>query len=168
MLNLSFKVLMSFARKRACLAFMAITIGVGVAACSIVTAPFDRPTISVSLTVQQPSASAAVLLVSVGGRSVSLRASDTPNRPVETSLKATGFGTFPVTVAVMGSGTDTLATVAFTQKFERGNRYGIGAVLSRSRPAGVCVGTLLAAPLQGSASDTLFVSYTGLPKGAIC
>jgi hypothetical protein len=109
-----------------------------------------------------------VLLVSVGGRSVSLRASDTPNRPVETSLKATGFGTFPVTVAVMGSGTDTLATVAFTQTFERGNRYGIGAVLSRIRPVGVCAGTVLAAPLRGAASDILFVSYSGLPEGALC
>lgn len=152
--------------KCACL-FSTLVMVAAAGACSSTTAT-SGPRIEVSLTVQQPAASGSVLLVSVGGRSIELRASETLFQRKDTSLDADAFGTLPVLVTLMGMGADTLATVSFSQAYESGYGYGIGAVVSRSRPVGVCAGTVLATALRSSTSDTLFVSYAGLPHGAIC
>jgi hypothetical protein len=158
---------MSFVRTRAWLVAVTITIGVGVVSCSVPFGP-SGATVSVSLAMQQPSASAPRLLVSVGERVVSLRASDTLFRTVDTKLETTQFGSFPVKVTLMDGGADTLATMAYTQTFERGSKSWIASYVSRTRPVGFCTGTVLAAPLRNASRDSLFVMYGSLPEGAIC
>jgi hypothetical protein len=138
----------------------------GIASCSI----FDPggPRIQVSLIVQRTLTGASSLSVDVGGRSVSLRASDVVGGRTDRILDASGFGSQPVQVRLLGSAGDTLAAVTFSQSFERDYAYGIGAVVSRVRPIGPCAGTILAAPIRTSTADTLFVAYSGLPSDAIC
>jgi len=158
---------MPFGRKRAWLRCAAIVIGVSGASCSALTGP-SGPEISVSLTVQSPSASGAALLVTVGERDVSLRASASPSQRSDASLERGKFGTLPVRVVLLSSSADTLATVAFSQTFERGYTSWIGSFVSHARPLGFCTGTVVGAPLRTAPSDTLFVMYGGIPKGAIC
>ena len=51
---------------------------------------------------------------------------------------------------------------------ERGYTSWIGSFVSHARPLGFCTGTVVGAPLRTAPSDTLFVMYGGIPKGAIC
>ena len=158
---------MPFGRKRTWLSVVGIAMGASGVACSSLAGP-SGPEISVSLTVQQPSASGAALFVTVGGRDVSLRASASTSQRTDASLEPGKFGTLPVRVVLLSSSADTLATVSFSQTFERGYTSWIGSFVSHVRPLGFCTGTVVAAPLRTSPSDTLFVMYGSIPEGAIC
>jgi hypothetical protein len=135
-------------------------------ACSIFEP--DGPRIQVSLIVQRELTGASSLSVDVGGRSVSVRAPDVLGTRSDAFLDASGFGSQPVQVRLLGSAGDTLATVTFSQSFERDYAYGIGAVVSRVRPVSPCSGTIVAASIRTSPADTLFVAYSGLPTDAVC
>lgn len=139
--------------------------------CSSLTGP-SSPTLNVSLTIQRPSVADAMLHVRVGEREIVLRASAIPFERTDASLEVDQVGAVPVALTLLnGGGTDTLATIAYSQTLTKGYVHGIGAIVSRLRPAGACVGTVLATPLRGASSDTLFVMYVSLaprPKGSIC
>ena len=149
-------------------AVMTALMGLGAAAC---TSPGDPtgPRFEVSLLVHQPAGLSSTLHVDVGTSEASLRSPDTLFRLTATSLHVTGYGEKQVQVTLISSNhSDTLATVRFSENLRAGYQYGIGAVVSRVRPLGTCVGTVMATPLRNSPGDTLFVAYAGLPQGAIC
>ncbi len=150
-----------------CSASRWLLLAVAGVACSLPFTPAG-PRIQVSLAVYQAVTSAPSVTVDVGGRSVSLRASDIAGRSSGGALDASGFGVQPVQVRLLSNAGDTLATVAFSQDFQRGYSYGIGVIVSRVRPVGECVGTLLVTPLRASSTDTLFVAYSGIPSNAVC
>lgn len=161
---------MLFRRKVLRLCFVAGVVQVGGLGCSSLTGP-SSPTVNVSLEVQRPSASDAMLHVRVGGRDVVLRAA-IPFSRTDATLEVDQVGAVPVALTLLnGGGTDTLATIAYSQTLTKGYVHGIGAIVSRLRPAGACVGTVLGTPLRGASGDTLFVMYVSqkpLPKGSIC
>lgn len=121
-----------------------------------------------SLAVQQPFPTATALHVSINGHRVVIQAPAAPSQRSEGVLNAEGLGALPVRVVLVSGGVDTIAAVAFTRSFERDFEYGMGADVARVRPIGLCIGTILAAPLRSRPGDTLFVSISGLPKDAVC
>lgn len=147
--------------------------GAGGSGCSFLTDP-SNPTVEVSLQVDRPTTSDAVLQVRVGASQVVLRQSAILGRRIVASLEVDQVGAVPVALTLMnGGGTDTLATIAYSQTLTKGYVHGIGAIVSRLRPIpGACSsGPALATPLRGASGDTLFVMYVSqapLPKGAIC
>ncbi len=144
-----------------------LLLAVVAAGCSSLFGP-TGPRIQVSLTVQQAVAGVSSITVDVGGHSVSVRAADIERQRADAILEAPEYGTQPVQVRLLTSAGDSLAAVAFSQSFQRRYTYGIGAVVSRVRPFGVCVGTIRATALRTSPADTLFVMFSGLPSGAVC
>lgn len=134
-------------------------------ACSS-TEPFG-PSIPISFAVQQPAAIPSTLRVEVGTSRVDLRA-DATSRGASASVHVLGYGDKPVHVTLLGSQSDTLATVSWSRSLEAGNEYGIAGMVSRVRPMGTCVGVISAIPLRNSPSDTLFVMDFAIPKGAVC
>lgn len=142
--------------------------GLVAAACSSPGDP-TGPRLEISLLVHQPAGLSSTLHVAVGTSEASLRSPDTLFRLAATSLHVTGYGEKQMQVTLISSNhSDTLATVRFSENLRAGYQYGIGAVVSRMRPLGTCVGTVMATPLRNSPGDTLFVAYAGLPQGAIC
>jgi hypothetical protein len=148
-------------------AIVGLLLAVAAAGCSSLFGP-SGPRIQVSLIVQQSAVGVSSLTVDVGGHSVSLRAADTVGKRVDAILEAPEYGSQPVQVHLLTSAGDSLAAVAFSQSFQRRWTYGIGAVVSRVRPFGACVGTIRATALRTSPADTLFVMFGGLPSGAVC
>jgi hypothetical protein len=144
----------------------AITCAVA-AGCSDLFGP-DGPKVTVSLELERPLAPAPALGALIGGRGTLVPASPTGTMRAERSVRGPRFGTLPVQVALLGADGDTLAAVAFSQEFRRGDSNGIAARVGVRRPVGTCIGTLAVAPLRAGGGDTLFVAYGGIPEGAIC
>jgi hypothetical protein len=147
------------------LILLSVISGSLIAACSS-TEPFG-PSVDVSVDVRQAVALPSTLRIQVGSSATLLHV-DATSATARTTLHVVGYGEKAVLVTLLGAQSDTLASVAYSQSFQTGYQYGIGAVVSRVRPIGVCIGTGTATPLRNSASDTLFVVYEALPKGAVC
>ena len=93
----------------------------------------------------------------------------TPHSP---RLAIPNSGELRVSVAVVAPAGDTLGSVRVGVRLQADHRYGVAVRPGGTRPVGACVGTLISAPLRtpgaSAASDTLWVAYGGLPRGAIC
>lgn len=138
-----------------------------VVSCSLITGP-SGPSVYVSFETQQPVPVGTTLYVDIAGRHVTLPAPGAASQRRDAVLEVDGFGARLVRVALVSAGADTLAVATFARTFERDVDYGIGGVVSRVRPLGFCIDTVIATPVGNSARDTLFVTYGGLPKGSIC
>ena len=130
------------------------------------TDPFG-PTVEVSLDVRQPAALPSTLRIVVGTSNISLHA-DATSSAARTMMHVSGYGEQPVQVTLLGSQSEILATVSSSLHLQAGYQYGLGGMVSRVRPIGLCVSSIAALPLRNSPSDTLFVLYSALPKGAVC
>ena len=135
------------------------------AGCTDPVAPAG-PKLHVALTLQQPTAPTSVFRAHVGGELVEVRAEGLAEGRAE--VRAPRYGDVPVRATLLTAAGDTLASVAFGQSFRRDHAHWVLAHVGRRRPIGHCIGTLLVAPLRGADSDTLFVTYGGIPEGAIC
>jgi hypothetical protein len=135
------------------------------AGCSDSVAPAG-PRLHVALSLQQPTAPTAVFRAHVGGELVEVRAEGLAESRRE--VRGSRYGDVPVRATLLTAAGDTLASVAFDQSFRRDHAHWVVARVGRRRPIGHCIGTLLVAPLRGADSDTLFLTYGGLPDGAIC
>lgn len=145
---------------------LSVLTGFMIGGCSSVD-PFG-PSIQVSLVGQEPIALSPVLRVEAGDNTISLRATEVPMGRANAVLRVRGYGETPIKVTMLSGQSDTLATVGWSLNLQAGYQYGIAALVTRVRPMGTCVGTVLATPLRNSPSDTLFVMYVAMPKGAIC
>ena len=125
----------------------------------------DGPKLSVALGLQ-PTAPTTVFRAHVGGRTVELQAAGLSESRRE--VRGPRYGDVPVRAVLLTAAGDTLASVAFTQRFQRDHAHWVVARVGRNRPIGHCIGTLTVAPLLGASSDTLFVTYGSIPDGAIC
>lgn len=137
------------------------------AGCSEIFGP-SGPKITVSLGLESPIVPAPTLRVLIDDRLVVVPASQAGTAPTERTIRGPRFGSTPVRVALMSSAGDTLAAVAFSQEFRRGENHWVAGLTGSHRPIGICIGALAAAPLHGSDTDTLFVMYGNIPEGAIC
>jgi len=138
-----------------------------VAGCGDLFGP-DGPDVTVSLEVPPPTVSARALRVAIGEQSVEVPAPTAGGARAERHMRASGVGTQSVQVALVGPAGDTLAAAAFAQDFARHAQHWVAGLIGQQRPLGTCVGMIAVAPVRGSAADTLFVMYGGLPDGAIC
>ena len=128
----------------------------------------DEPDVTVSLEALPPSAAARPLRVVVGDRAMEVPAPPSGRAREERTLRAPGFGTQLVEVALVGAAGDTLAAATFPQDFQRHSQHWVTGLVGPRRPIGACVGSVAIAPVRGGANDTLFVMYGGLPDGAFC
>jgi len=101
------------------------------------------------------------LEVTIDGRTFQLDAEET--RTVEVG----GSGA-QQTLALLLSGTDTLAADAAAQTFPENSDNWLHAWVGGPRPVGLCLGAVSAAALSGHAPDSVFVLRGNLPKGAVC
>jgi hypothetical protein len=114
--------------------------------------------------------------VDVGGRRATVQLHQAGSRPgLTTEIHGPRYGDVPVRVTLLSGDGEPLATVTFTQLFERGNNHWVSAVVGSQRPLGFCMGTVEVAPLPATAfpeatdaPDTLFVMHGSIPKGAVC
>lgn len=128
---------------------------------------FGGPQVTVSVDLRSSATAAPTLRVDLGGRSVALRPGDYGAGGASVSVRGPRYGERPVHAALLAPTGDTLGSVAFTQRFHRGHRHWVAAVIGTSGPVGSCIGGLVVAPVRGGA-DTLFVTYGSLPDGAVC
>jgi len=135
--------------------------------CSTGTDPFG-PTVDVSLVVSPPTSMPMTLYVAVGSATATLSAPIAPTIETRRRLYVRRYGEIPVVSTLIGEHRDTLASVAISATVRADYDQGIGAYVSRSRPLGFCMGPVTAAPLRNGSGDSLFVFFTGLPKGAVC
>jgi len=133
--------------------------------CADVLSP-DTPTVSITFHLQQQSTNPPILQVDLGGRrkTVNATASEFP----DTRLTGLRFGPMPAHVVLLRSPSDTLAVVAFTHELHRDHEHWVSGTVGQRRPQGHCIGALVVAPLRGSATDSLFVTYGRLLKGTVC
>ena len=76
-----------------------------------------------------------------------------------------------VRVALASTPGDTAAAGTVTWTPQANYEYGVGAVAGMQRPAGFCfsIAHAIALPARGGTQgDTLFVTQSGIPRGAIC
>lgn len=140
----------------------------GAVGCSNLT-DSDEPDVGISFERFGTSAIAGLTLgTDLGGRPVTLAAAPNERDRAQVAVRGPSYGAVPVRVALLSAAHDTLASVAFSQTFSRGNHHWVGGVVSVQRPLGTCVGSVAAAPIKGRAADSLFVMYGGLPAGAVC
>lgn len=132
--------------------------------CSDLLGP-GAPTLSVSLSLERWTTPAPVLHADVGGKRLVVHATSSSGSGTE--LRGPRYGEVPVRVSLLTAAGDTLGSVAFSQRFQRGHLHWVSAVLGVRRPAGHCIGAQTATPVRGTA-DTLFVMYGGIPEGAVC
>jgi hypothetical protein len=137
------------------------------AACSSGTEPFG-PTVDVSLVVSPPTSTPMTLFVTVGSRTATLPGPISPTAQTTSRLYMLAPGDMPVVATLMGDHADTLASVAISASVRADYDQGVGAYVSRTRPLGFCMGPVTAAPLRNGSDDSLFVFYSGIPKGAVC
>ncbi|HEX6966332.1 MAG TPA: hypothetical protein VF166_11070 [Gemmatimonadaceae bacterium] len=126
------------------------------------------PKISVSLDLQHAFDVQPVLHVDIDGQRVQLITPDTGAPRASIDIRGARYGALPVRVTLATVLGDTLASVGFSQQFERNTDHWVGADVGTRRPLGMCIGDLLAVPLAAPGGDTLFVMYGGIPEGAIC
>jgi hypothetical protein len=126
------------------------------------------PAITVSFDVQPVVATAFVLRSDIGGRRVELAAD--PARGGHATIEARGerYGNVPVRVTMLTAAGDSVATMWFSQEFQRGYHHWVAARVGPQRPVGLCVGTALAAPVSAGSADSVYVMYGGIPDGAVC
>ena len=145
---------------------LSVLTGVMIGGCSSVD-PFG-PSIQVSLVGQQPIALDPVLEVEVGSSRISLRGADVPLGRANGVIHVRGYDEQPARVTMLSGQSDTLASVGWSLNLQPGYEYGIAALVTRTRPMGTCVGSVIATPLRNSPSDTLFVMYVAMRRGGIC
>jgi hypothetical protein len=152
--------------RRAAIASIASTAAVlALAGCSDPVSP-GGPKLSVGLYLQQPTAPSSVFRADIGGQLVELRAAGFAESRKE--VRGSRYGDVPIRATLLTAAGDTLASVAFDQRFELDHAHWVVARVGQRRPIGHCIGTLTVAPLRGASSDTLFVTYGRIPDGAIC
>ena len=136
----------------------------------------DGPEFSLSGLMERSIAEPPKLRVDIGGRTATVPLYQAAFRPgISTEIHGPRYGHVPVHVTLLSSDGEHLASVTFTQLFERDNNHWVAAVVGVHRPGGHCIGTLEVAPLPASAfpetsgvPDTMFVMHGRIPKGAIC
>ena len=128
---------------------------------------FGGPRVTVSMDLRSSAMAPPTLRVDVGGRAVAVRPGGYGAGGVSVSVRGPRYGERPIHAVLLSPAGDTLASTAFTQRFRRGHRHWVAAVVGGGRPVGSCIGGLTVAPLRGGA-DTLFVTYGSLPDGAVC
>lgn len=126
------------------------------------------PEITVSVDVQPPVGTAFVLRSDIGGRRVELTAHTAHGLRKSTDVRGDRYGTVPVQVTLLTVSGDSVTAVSFSQEFHHGYQHWVAALIGPRRPLGICTGAVLAAPLTGGSSDTLFVMYGSIPHDAIC
>jgi len=129
--------------------------------CSDATSP-DRPPVSVSMSISSATNTGRVLITDIGGLRVRVPEAQSKE------LHAPRLGEVPVKAVLVSTSGDTLASVAFVQEFVRSSHHWIAGVVATQRAVGMCVGAQVAAPVMGSATDSLFVQYGSIPDGAVC
>jgi hypothetical protein len=143
----------------------------------------DEPSTDVELlfdTVRAPAALSDPSLLRVrleaGGRVYRITGNDLRtdrySTPHTDRLTLPTQGELLVSVALVHGASDTLGAVRTIMALQPDYRFGVNVTLGGARPLGVCVGRLATAVLRrpGSptATDTLWVSVGGLPRGAVC
>lgn len=136
----------------------------------------DGPDISLHGLLHHTALEPPVMRVDIGGRRVTIEFYQVGSRPgLTTEIHGPRYGDVPVHATLVSRGGDRLASVEFTQRFERGSNHWVTAIVGLQRPGGHCIGTLEVAPLpanafpeSGGVPDTLFVMHGSIPKGAIC
>ena len=83
-----------------------------------------------------------------------------------------GKGTLSATAKLVSPDGTEFGSVSVSFELKPDYQFGIGVRARRERPFGICAGTMSAMPLKDAngamTGDSLFVSWAGLPKGAIC
>ena len=156
-------------------ALAAALAGFMLSGCSAFSSP-ETPVIRLYAAVDRQVAEAPVVRVSIGGRRVDVTPHIKGGRPTfDIETRGPRFGNVGVRVALLSIDGDSLATVEFTQLFERGQIHWINTLVGLNRPVGDCIGYMAVKPLpvdafaeSGAVPDTLFVTYGGLPKGYFC
>jgi hypothetical protein len=139
--------------------------------CSVALGPAG-PDVAVSLyllpgVAAAPAARPALFRADIGGRRVDVPAPDAGPRS-DVDVRGPRYGDVPVRVTLLAASGDTLATAAYTQRFERDHDHWVAAMVGAERPVGHCIGTLSVVPLRTAGRDTLFLMHGRIPKGAIC
>ena len=149
---------------------------VAVVGCSQFIEP-RGPEIAVSLIVDEPRravfAAPLVLSVDLSDVAVQVAAGATDPGIGRADVRGARYGDVPVHVRLLGQSSAVLAEATFSQGFERDNLHWIAAMVGQRRPLGFCVGALIPVPISGgataaAATDTMFVMYGRIPRGAVC
>ena len=171
---------MHLARTRARAARWIALASPALAACGILS-PGPRARLSVGLDARGAYADPALFRAEITqGRSRRLvQGSDLDVRARTAETVAAGLEHLPlrvgdpvsVRVALVRAPGDTAAagTVTWTPEADVG--YGVGAVAGSGRPQGFCFSISHAIPLparDGTRGDTLFITHSALPRGAVC
>lgn len=139
-----------------------------IVACSGLFGP-SGPPITVSFDVQPVVGSAFIVRNEIGGRRVVLAADPARGGHASTAIHGERYGSVPVQVTLLTTGGDSLTAVSFfSQDFHHGAHYWVAAGVARQRALSVCAGAVLAAPVRARSTDTLYVTYGGLPDNAVC
>lgn len=158
-------------RYRSLLSLLGVASTLALAGCSDVLG-VGGPKIVVSVAKQSGAGDPLLLQADIGGRRVEVESPRTLDDYDDGYREVRGprFGDVPVRATVLTESRDTLATVEFTQGFQRGERHWISAMVGPDRPDGFCLGTVVAAPLRTApaGADSLFVMYGGMPEHAVC
>ncbi len=135
----------------------------------------EGPRISVSLARELPLTAPLVLLADIGARRVHLTVPEQGSGQASAEAGVSRYGDVPVRVTLRTLAGDSLAAVAFTQRFERDHRHWVSAQVGRRRPTGHCIGNVVLTPLRSgmlsgasAEPDTLYVMYGSIQKDAIC
>lgn len=135
--------------------------------CAACAGAFDPRTANLSVSLLATGTPAPRLHVLVGRQRIVVPAS-APGSGDEQRVFAPPAEGVTVLIALVSESADTVATLSFGQSFRHDHTHWIAAVVGRQRPGGHCIGELVVAPLPGESTDTLFVAYGALPRGAIC
>ena len=152
------------------LSFRHAATGVGTAAivgCSGLFGP-SGPPITVSFDVQPVVGGPFIVRNEIGGRRVVLAADPARDGHASTAIHGGRYGSVPVQVTLLTTGGDSLTAVSFSQDFQRGSHYWVAAAVAPQRALSICAGAVLATPVRPGSTDTLYVTYGGLPDNAVC
>lgn len=127
----------------------------------------DGPEISVSLSTFPTAAVPLALDVVTNGGEVRVTDGRGASAPSSVQFRGDRYGDLPVSATLRATSGDILASVAFTQRYERDYSHSVSGVVSADRPSTICTNRVAAAPIAGR-TDSLFVFYGSLPRGAVC
>ena len=140
---------------------------VGAVGCSDLFGP-SGPPITLSFDVQSVAGTALVLRNDIGGQRVELAADQAHGGHASIDVRGGRYGNVPVHVTLLMASGDSVTAISFSQDFQHGYHHWVAARVGRQRPLGICVGTVMAAPIAAGSTDTLYVMYGGIPDGAVC
>jgi hypothetical protein len=131
----------------------------------------DKPAYGISVFPETSLSSGHSFQVIVGTERHTLEIGTEARQWYSITRSAPREGELEITVSLNHQSTE-LARASFRQSVYRDWNQGVSASIGVRRPVGLCIGTLIVLPMNRSPAvnppDTLFVTYGGLPKDAVC